>query len=65
MKKEISQKLKWGNRFSVLTMLLGIISLVYMVKVEDEPGAIPLLLIVLGTVWLIINQYQIKKQRQV
>jgi len=61
MKKEISQKFKWGERLSILTMLLGIILMVYMIKFEDEPGALPLLLIILGTVWLILNQYRIKK----
>jgi len=35
-----------------------------MIKVEDEPGALPLLLIIIGAIWLIINQYQAKKQTQ-
>lgn len=33
-----------------------------MIKVEDEPGAIPLILIIGGIVWFAINQYQIKRQ---
>jgi hypothetical protein len=37
--------------------------MIYMIKVEDEPGALPLFLIIIGTVWLIINQLQIKKSR--
>ncbi|MGG7035614.1 MAG: hypothetical protein ACI7YS_10540 [Flavobacterium sp.] len=60
MKKEISQKLKWGKILSVLVILSGTILLIYMITVEDEPGALPLFLIILGTVFLIINRYQIK-----
>lgn len=61
MKIEISQKLKINKILSVLTILLGIILVVFMVMVEDEPGALPLFLIVAGTVWFSISQYQIKK----
>lgn len=64
MKKRISQKLKWGKLLPVLSISLGIILLIYMIKVEDEPGALPLLLIIIGAIWLIINQYQAKKQTQ-
>jgi hypothetical protein len=32
-----------------------------MIRVEDEVGAIPLLLILVGTVWFIITHLQIKK----
>ncbi|MGN6213275.1 hypothetical protein [Parafilimonas sp.] len=64
MKKRISQKLKWDKLLPVLSISLGIILLIYMIKVEDEPGALPLLLIIIGVIWLIINQYQAKKQTQ-
>ena len=64
MKKEISQKLKWGKLLPVLSISLGIILMIYMIKVEDEPGALPLLLIIIGVIWLIINLYQAKKQIQ-
>lgn len=62
MKKEISHKLKWGTILSALTIFLGTILLIYMITVEDEPGALPLFLILIGTVFLIVNRYQIKKQ---
>lgn len=61
MEKVISQKLKLGKMLSVLTMLLGTTLMIYMITVEDEPGALPLALIIIGIVWLIINRYQIKK----
>ena len=34
-------------------IILGISLLVYMILVEDEPGAVPLLLIALGAGWFI------------
>ncbi|RZL48872.1 MAG: hypothetical protein EOP00_08180 [Pedobacter sp.] len=61
MKKEISQGLKNSKIASIITLLLGIALLVYMIKVEDEPGAIPLFLILAGTLWLIITQLKIRK----
>lgn len=64
MKKRINRKLKWGKLLPVLSISLGIILMIYMIKVEDEPGALPLLLIIIGAIWLIINQYQAKKQTQ-
>jgi len=60
MKK--NQILKIYTALSILILLFGVVSLVYMIKVEDEPGALPLFLIILGTLSLIVNQVKIKKQ---
>lgn len=62
MKTEITQKLKWGRRVAILTMIIGTILLIYMIKVEDEPGALPLFLIITGILLLIVNNYQTKKR---
>lgn len=61
MEKVISQKLKLGKMLSGLIILLGTALMIYMITVEDEPGALPLILIIIGTVWFMINPYQIKK----
>lgn len=58
----ISPKLKWNKTLSALTILIGVVLLIFMITVEDEPGAIPLLVIIIGIVWFVINQYQIKKK---
>lgn len=63
MKKEMSRKLKQARVLSVLIVLLGIVLLIFMITVEDEPGALPLFLIIVGTASLMINRYQIKKER--
>lgn len=61
MKNEITQKLKLYRTISLLIILLGILLLVYMIKVEDEPGALPLLILIIGIVSFIKNQTQIEK----
>lgn len=43
------------TRIPAIALVLGLILLVYMVTVEDEPGALPLLLIVSGVAGLLWN----------
>jgi UPF0716 family protein affecting phage T7 exclusion len=47
----------------VLTLIIGLLSLVFMVSVEGEPGAIPLLLLLIGTIWYGINAYKQKTKQ--
>jgi hypothetical protein len=49
---------------SALTVVLGVILLVYMVTVEDEPGAIPLLLILVGGGWYLTTRSRIRSLRR-
>jgi hypothetical protein len=62
MKNKISQKLKNYRFFSVLTILSGVILIIYMINVEDEIGALPLVILLSGIGWFFRNQVQIKKQ---
>ena len=64
MNKGISLKSKWSKILSLLTVFLGFVLLIYMIMVEDEPGALPLLLIITGVVWFILSRNQIKKKLQ-
>ena len=64
MKTDIILKSKMSQMVSLVTVFLGIVLLIYMIMVEDEPGALPLLLIVTGVVWFIISRNQIKKKVQ-
>lgn len=43
------------QRFSAIALVLGLMLLIYMVTVEDEPGALPLLLILSGIAGLLWN----------
>ncbi len=62
MKNEISQSLKIGKVLSIITIVLGLALLIFMIKVEDEPGALPLFLILVGTVWFFVNRVRIRRQ---
>lgn len=50
------EKRKVHKVLSLLTIVTGAILMAYMIVVENEPGAIPLLLIVLGTGWYFITR---------
>ena len=60
MKSGISQKLINQRILAIIILLIGVILLIYMITVEGEPGALPLVLVIIGIVWSIINRYQIK-----
>ena len=61
MKNEISQTLKISQIIAFILLFLGIGLLVFMITVEDEPGALPLILILLNTIWLFVLRYKSKK----
>lgn len=37
--------------FALITIAIGLALMIYMITIEDEPGAIPLLMIIVGAVW--------------
>jgi hypothetical protein len=49
---------------STITLVLGLVLLVYMVTVEDEPGALPLLLIVVGIGWKLVMRYRVRSNTE-
>ena len=48
----------------LLIAALGVIFLIYMILVEDEPGAIPLIMIFIGLGWYFISRSRIKSQKK-
>ncbi len=61
LNNKIIKRLKTQRFLAFLILLFGTLLLIYMIKVEDEPGALPLLLIIIGFLWLFFIQYRIKK----
>ncbi len=57
------KKLKRHKLISILMIVIGIALMTFMVIVEDEPGAIPLLLIVMGTGWYFVTRSKMKAQK--
>jgi hypothetical protein len=51
MKTNHNKTDKTGNRVALVILITGLMLLAYMVVVESEPGALPLLMILLGGGW--------------
>jgi hypothetical protein len=49
---------------SLLIILLGLALMAYMIIVEDEPGALPLALIIGGTIWFTIIRFRMAKKKK-
>ena len=61
MKKEIPKRISILKTASIIVLIVGLLLLVYMVRVEDEPGALPLFFILVGLVGVIVNQVRINR----
>ena len=55
-----SRKLIVHTVLSLVTFVLGVAMLIYMITVEDEPGAVPLGLIVLSIGWYLIARARLR-----
>lgn len=64
MTMERNQKLNLQKTVSKVIIILGMALLTYGVIVEDEPTAIPLLMIVSGTVWYFIIKSRTKTHKK-
>lgn len=60
---DIHQKLKTHKLLSILVLFLGILLLIFMITVEDEPGSIPLFLIAAGVTWYVITKRRSRNQQ--
>lgn len=48
-------------RLSLAVILVGVLLMVYMITVEDEPGGIPVLLVLGGTAWHLITRARARR----
>ena len=58
--KIASQKI--NTLLSLSTVVIGLILMTFMVTVESEPGAIPLFLILSGTIWYFIARIRTRSK---
>lgn len=61
--QDAGRKLKVQMRLSVIIIVIGLALMIFMITTEDEPGALPLLLIVLGTGWHLVTRARIRSHR--
>jgi len=59
-----SEKLKRHTLISVITIAIGVVLMIYMIFVEDEPGGIPLLLIVFGIGGYFVTRVRIRSHQK-
>ncbi|MFW5972699.1 MAG: hypothetical protein ACOCTG_01810 [Bacteroidota bacterium] len=64
MQKEVRSRSDVQSVLSLLTVVVGAVLLIYMVRVESEPGAIPLLLVISGTVWYLVARFSFGSGRR-
>jgi hypothetical protein len=57
------EKLKVHTLLSVLVVAVGAGLMAYMITVESEPGAIPLLLVVIGSGWYLVTRGRVRSRR--
>jgi hypothetical protein len=62
--QEASRRLKIHGLLSVATFVVGVVLLVYMIVVEDEPGALPLLLVAVGIGWFVVTRLRVRSQQK-
>ena len=47
----------------LIVVILGIVLLVFNIVIEDEPGALPLAVTIVGGAWLLIQRQMNRRQR--
>ena len=60
MNKEGQHNSSLQKYLALSFIFIGLILLAYMIIIEDEPGGVPGLMILVGTIWLIIKKYSSK-----
>jgi hypothetical protein len=58
MPSDIGAKINWVKILPLVIMIMGTILLIYMIAYEGEPGALPLLILLIGIVWFGITRYR-------
>lgn len=56
-------KLEVCSRISLFVLVLGIALMTYMISVEGELGALPLLLVFVGMAGYLVTRYRLSKRR--
>lgn len=59
MKTYNDKKLKMQKIISLLIIVIGIVLMTFMVIVEDEPGALPLFIILIGIGWYFFLRHKV------
>lgn len=58
------ERLKVHQILSVLVLGIGLVLMIWMMYAESEPGAIPLLLVLLGAGWYFVTRARTRLHRK-
>jgi hypothetical protein len=58
------EKLTMHTLLSVLTLTTGVVLMIYMMYEESEPGALPILLVIVGIGWYSIARIRIQSHHE-
>lgn len=59
-RRDTLEKLKLYRLLSAIPVVVGVGLMTYMIRVESEPGAIPLLVVVLGAGWGVLTHLRVQ-----
>ena len=63
MKSDINNKLKMHKIISLIIIVIGILLMMMKIFEDSEPGAIPLMLIIVGTGWYLKTRARIRSEQ--
>lgn len=64
MKADTPKALKTQALIATIFMVVGILLMTFTITTESEPGALPLLLVVVGTGWYIITRFRLRSHNR-
>lgn len=64
MKTDNEKKEQSLTGIPLLILVLGLLLMVFKIYADSEPGALPLLLVLVGSVWYIARRIQLRSKNQ-
>lgn len=65
MTAEKNSRLRMQKLISMLLIAFAVLLLAFKIYADSEPGALPLLLLLIGSSWYLINRYRLRSQSHI
>jgi predicted MFS family arabinose efflux permease len=65
MNAEKSSRLRMQKLLASILLLFAVMLLAFKIYADNEPGALPLLLLLIGTIWYFITYYRLRTLKNV
>ncbi|MEQ9278013.1 MAG: hypothetical protein RLN83_00845 [Balneola sp.] len=60
MRSDKLNRLIFYRKASIGVLMIGVALVAFMILVEDEPGGVPLILVLTGTLWFFFLRFKIR-----